>query len=57
MVAKLRAAAHELVDFGAHQLSPDDDYPDVVIPEFSGAERHLRRLSKVTLLEKGPNGR
>jgi 6-phosphogluconolactonase/glucosamine-6-phosphate isomerase/deaminase len=25
--------------------------------EFSGAERHLRRLSKVTLLEKGLNGR
>jgi ribose 5-phosphate isomerase B len=135
MVAKLRAAGHELVDFGADDLSPDDDYPDVVIPlaravaegkvdrgvaicgsgvgasvcankiagiraalihdhfsarqgveddhmnilcmggrtmgpalawdlivtflaaEFSGAERHLRRLSKVTLLEKGLNGR
>jgi ribose 5-phosphate isomerase B len=132
MVAELRAAGHELVDFGAHDLCPDDDYPDVVIPlaravseskvdrgvaicgsgvgasvcankiagiraalihdhfsarqgveddhmnilcmggrtmgpalawdlietflaaEFSGAERHLRRLSKVTLLEKGP---
>jgi ribose 5-phosphate isomerase B len=135
MVEKLRAAGHKLVDFGAHELSPDDDYPDVVIPlaravaegkvdrgvaicgsgvgasvcankiggiraalihdhfsarqgveddhmnilcmggrtmgpalawdlietflaaEFSGAERHLRRLSKVTLLERGLNGR
>jgi ribose 5-phosphate isomerase B len=32
MVAQLRAAGHEVVDFGAHTLSPDDDYPDVVIP-------------------------
>jgi F-type H+-transporting ATPase subunit beta len=28
----LRAAAHEVVDFGALQLSPGDDYPDYVIP-------------------------
>jgi ribose 5-phosphate isomerase B len=134
MVVQLRAAGHEVVDFGAYDLSPDDDYPDVVIPlaravaagkvdrgvaicgsgvgaavcankiagiraalihdhfsarqgveddhmnilcmggrtmgpalawdlivtflaaEFSGAERHLRRLSKVTLLERGLSG-
>jgi ribose 5-phosphate isomerase B len=30
--AKLRAAAHEVIDFGAHELNPDDDYPDYVIP-------------------------
>jgi ribose 5-phosphate isomerase B len=23
---------HEVVDFGAHTLDPDDDYPDLVIP-------------------------
>ena len=28
----LRGAGHEVVDFGAHQLSPRDDYPDYVIP-------------------------
>jgi ribose 5-phosphate isomerase B len=28
----LRGAAHEVVDFGALQLSPGDDYPDYVIP-------------------------
>jgi ribose 5-phosphate isomerase B len=28
----LRGAGHEVVDFGAHQLSPQDDYPDYVIP-------------------------
>jgi hypothetical protein len=28
----LRAAGHEVVDFGAHNLNPDDDYPDFVIP-------------------------
>ncbi len=28
----LRGAAHEVVDFGAIQSSPGDDYPDYVIP-------------------------
>jgi ribose 5-phosphate isomerase B len=28
----LRAAGHEIEDFGAHSLHSDDDYPDFVIP-------------------------
>ena len=32
LVARLRAAGHEVIDFGAHELHPDDDYPDFVIP-------------------------
>jgi ribose 5-phosphate isomerase B len=32
LVARLRAAGHEVVDFGAHALNPEDDYPDFVIP-------------------------
>jgi ribose 5-phosphate isomerase B len=32
LVSRLRAAGHEVVDFGAKSLSPDDDYPDYVIP-------------------------
>ena len=32
LLAQLRRAGHEVVDFGAHKLSPDDDYPDFVIP-------------------------
>jgi ribose 5-phosphate isomerase B len=32
LVAQLRGAGHEVVDFGAHKLKPDDDYPDYVIP-------------------------
>lgn len=32
IVAKLRAAGHEVVDFGAKGLDPADDYPDYVIP-------------------------
>ena len=32
IVERLRAAGHEVMDFGAHQLTPDDDYPDFVIP-------------------------
>jgi len=32
LLAHLRAAGHDLVDFGAHELNPQDDYPDVIIP-------------------------
>jgi ribose 5-phosphate isomerase B len=32
LVARIRAVGHEVVDFGAHQLTPDDDYPDFVVP-------------------------
>ena len=32
LVARLEAAGHEVVDFGAHSLVPGDDYPDFVIP-------------------------
>ena len=28
----LKSAGHEVTDFGALQLDPDDDYPDFVIP-------------------------
>jgi len=29
---KLRGAEYEVIDFGNHELKPDDDYPDYVIP-------------------------
>ena len=32
LVAQLRAAGHEVVDFGAHDLNASDDYPDFVFP-------------------------
>lgn len=32
LIERLRAAGHEVTDFGAHQLATDDDYPDFVIP-------------------------
>jgi ribose 5-phosphate isomerase B len=32
LVQKLRAAGHEVTDFGAFTLNPQDDYPDFVIP-------------------------
>jgi ribose 5-phosphate isomerase B len=32
LVARIRAAGHEVVDFGAHTLTSDDDYPDFVVP-------------------------
>jgi len=30
--ARLKAAGHEVTDFGAHSLQSDDDYPDYVVP-------------------------
>ena len=32
LVGKIRAAGHEVVDFGAYQLNEGDDYPDFVMP-------------------------
>jgi ribose 5-phosphate isomerase B len=32
LVAHLREAGHKVVDFGAHELNPGDDYPDFVTP-------------------------
>jgi ribose 5-phosphate isomerase B len=32
VMAQLKKAGHEVVDFGAHQLADSDDYPDYVVP-------------------------
>jgi ribose 5-phosphate isomerase B len=32
LLARIRAAEHEVVDFGAYGLNPDDDYPDYIVP-------------------------
>ena len=32
LVVQLRTAGHDVVDFGADKLDPNDDYPDFVIP-------------------------
>ena len=32
LIAQLRASGHEVIDFGAYELSQGDDYPDFVIP-------------------------
>ncbi len=32
LLTRLRAAGHDVVDFGAHTLASGDDYPDFVIP-------------------------
>jgi len=32
LLGQLRAAGHEVVDFGAHRLSEGDDYPDYIVP-------------------------
>ena len=32
LLGQLRTARHDVADFGAHELNPEDDYPDVIIP-------------------------
>ena len=32
LLARLRAAGHEVIDYGAHELNTVDDYPDFVTP-------------------------
>src|SRR5215475_10427129 len=32
MSARLRRAGYKVIDFGASELNPDDDYPDFAIP-------------------------
>jgi len=32
LLVQLRAARHEVVYFGAHELNPLDDYPDIIVP-------------------------
>jgi ribose 5-phosphate isomerase B len=32
LVAQLRGAGHDVIDFGAHELKSNDDYPDYVTP-------------------------
>ena len=32
LATQLRAAGHEVIDFGAHSLSQGDDYPDFIVP-------------------------
>ena len=32
LVARIRAAGHAVIDFGAHALNAADDYPDFVVP-------------------------
>ncbi len=32
LLVQLRAARHDVVDFGAHELNRLDDYPDIIVP-------------------------
>jgi len=32
LITRLRGVGHEVMDFGAAELDPDDDYPDYIIP-------------------------
>jgi ribose 5-phosphate isomerase B len=32
LARELRGAGYEVVDFGAHKFSPEDDYPDFIVP-------------------------
>jgi ribose 5-phosphate isomerase B len=39
LAGKLRAAGYEVIDFGDGQPTPDDDYPDFVVPLASAVAR------------------
>lgn len=48
LIVQLKVTGHEVVDFSAHQLTPDDVYPDYVVPlgqaavtGISGSRRRL----------------
>jgi ribose 5-phosphate isomerase B len=32
LIAQLKGAGHQVVDFGTHSSNPGDDYPDYVVP-------------------------
>ncbi|HOK54354.1 MAG TPA: RpiB/LacA/LacB family sugar-phosphate isomerase [Armatimonadota bacterium] len=32
LITELKTLGHEITDFGANELGPDDDYPDFVVP-------------------------
>src|SRR2546426_595933 len=40
LIKQLRGAGHEVVDFGAHDLSEGDDYPDYVLPLAQAVATH-----------------
>jgi ribose 5-phosphate isomerase B len=40
LIKQLRERGHEVVDFGAHELSEGDDYPDYVVPLAKAVATH-----------------
>ena len=40
LLKELEEAGHEVIDFGAHRLSKDDDYPDYVLPLAQAVAAH-----------------
>ena len=50
----LRGSGHDVVDFGAHQLNPEDDYPDFIIPlAWAVAEAEVERGSRTLRQRRG----
>jgi ribose 5-phosphate isomerase B len=44
LAESLRTSGYEVVDFGAHELNPADDYPDFIVPLAKAvAARHVVR--------------
>ena len=54
-ISYLREAGHDVVDFGAHAVSPTDDYPDFVIPLAHAVARYgdlWQRRSRIGLRQQ-----
>jgi hypothetical protein len=49
LIARLRDAGHEVTDYGAATLDPDDDYSDFVVP----SPAPFRRLESMSC-QSGP---
>ena len=47
--SRLKSEGYEVVDFGAHSLNQDDDYPDFIIPlaRAAGKWRNRKRHSRM----------
>ena len=52
VAVSLRGSGYEVVDFGAQQLTPGDDYPDFIIPFTSPHFSHGWRLAACGRLDR-----
>ena len=50
LVTDFETLGYEVVDFGAHDLTPDDDYPNFVVPMAKAGAREDAERGKRALM-------